>query len=321
MKSLFFNLSRILFITIFFVQPTHAEMNFESATTFKASEILPPELVKGPHHKVDEKVINDAYLNIYTIHSEFGDVQAVSTAKLRKYIHEINAVAKMKEIEGSEEFAQGMKEKAGAVVDGAANLVSDPVGSVSNTLSGVSKLFSRAGENMFGGGRSETEGSRMEDLLGYSKAKRDIGYKFGIDVYSHNRILQDQLDALAGAGGTGTLVMSGLLMAVPGGAGHRGAPLSREGRDRLPGREERELRDLGEPGAGGAQERGHVRRACQRLLQGGDTGPGPSRCQGWAGQQLRLLQGQEGLRRGRGCKPGRDRSCTPARDSACTFSV
>ena len=219
MKSLFLNLSSILFITIFLVQPSHAELNFESATTLKASEILPPDLVKGPHHQVDEKVINDAYLNIYTIHSDYGDVQAVSTAKLRKYIHEINAVAKMKEIEGSEEFRKGLSEKAGDVVEGAANLVSDPVGSVSNTFSGVSKLFSRAGENMFGGSRSETEGSRMEDLLGYSKAKRDIGYKFGIDVYSHNKILQDQLNALAGASGTGTLVMSGLLMAVPGGAG------------------------------------------------------------------------------------------------------
>ncbi len=43
-------------------------------------------------------MMNDAYLNIYTTHSEFGDVQAASTAKLWKNIHEIYAVAKMKEI-------------------------------------------------------------------------------------------------------------------------------------------------------------------------------------------------------------------------------
>jgi len=217
MKSNIYKSACILIMTTFFTLPVLAELKFESPVMLKASTILPPGLVKGPHHQVDEKVVNDAYLNIYTIHTDYGDVQAVSTEKLRKYIHEI--VAKMKEIEGSEEFQKGLTEKAGDVIKGAEGLITDPVGSVSDTISGVGKLFSRAGENMFGGSRSETEGSRMEDLLGYSKAKRDIGYEFGIDVYSHNKILQDQLNALAGASGTGTLVMSGLLMAVPGGAG------------------------------------------------------------------------------------------------------
>lgn len=199
--------------------PASAAPRYESPTILKASEILAPNIVKGPHHHVDEKVINDAYLNLYTLHSEYGDVQVTSTAKLMKYIHEVNAVAKMKEIQGTDEFAKGMKNKAGAVVEGAGDLITDPVGTVGDTVSGVGKLFSRAGENMFGGSRSDSEGSRMGSLLGYAKAKREIGYKLGVDVYSHNEILQKELDALSSAGGTGTLVMSGLLMAVPGGAG------------------------------------------------------------------------------------------------------
>jgi len=207
------------FIASIITLSVYAAPRYESATILKASEILPPDLVKGPHHQVDERVVNDAYLNIYTIHSEFGDVQATSTAKLRKYIHEINAVAKMKEMQGSDEFVSGMKDKAGAVVEGAGALITDPVGTVGSTISGVGKLFSRAGESMFGGSRSDAEGSRLGSLLGYAKAKRDIGYHFGIDIYSHNKILQDELDRLSSAGGTGTLVMSGLLMAVPGGAG------------------------------------------------------------------------------------------------------
>ena len=199
--------------------PASAAPRYESPTILKASEILAPNIVKGPHHHVDEKVINDAYLNLYTLHSEYGDVQVVSTAKLMKYIHEVNAVAKMREIQGTDEFAKGMKNKAGAVVEGAGDLITDPVGTVGDTVSGVGKLFSRAGENMFGGSRSDSEGSRMGSLLGYAKAKREIGYKLGVDVYSHNEILQKELNELSSAGGTGTLVMSGLLMAVPGGAG------------------------------------------------------------------------------------------------------
>jgi len=196
-----------------------AAQPYESTATLNTSKILPPDLMLGPHHKIDETVTNDGYLNNYTIHSEYGDVQVTSTAKLRKYIREIAAVAEMKKIQSSDEFAKGMTEKAGAVVEGAESLISDPVGTVSSTVSGVGKLFSRAGENLAGGSRSEAEGSRMASLLGYEKAKRDIGYKFGVDVYSDNKILQDELNNLSGASGTGTLVMSGLLMAVPGGAG------------------------------------------------------------------------------------------------------
>jgi len=207
-------------VFLLFVAPVcHAAQPYESSVTLSASKILPPDLMAGPHYKVDETVTNDGYLNKYTIHSEYGDVQVTSTAKLRKYIREIAAVAEMKKIQSSDEFTKGMTEKAGAVVEGAESLVTDPVGTVSSTVSGVGKLFSRAGENLTGGSRSEAEGSRMASLLGYEKAKRDIGYKFGVDVYSDNKILQDELNDLSGASGTGTLVMSGLLMAVPGGAG------------------------------------------------------------------------------------------------------
>ncbi|MBM2830881.1 MAG: hypothetical protein HW411_1671, partial [Gammaproteobacteria bacterium] len=165
---------------------TYAEVQYENAVILNASKILPKELLNGPNHQVDETVTNDGFLNIYTIKSKFGDVQATSTAKLRKYVHEINAVARMKEIQSSDEFAKGMAEKAGAVVEGAQGLVSDPIGTVSTTVSGVGKLFSRASESLTGGSRSDAEGSRMASLLGYEKAKRDIGYQFGVDVYSHN---------------------------------------------------------------------------------------------------------------------------------------
>ena len=197
----------------------YAVQSYESAPTLRASKILPSALVKGANYQVDENVVNDGYMNTYTIHSEYGDLQVTSTAKLGKWLHEIDAVARMKQIQSSDEFTKGMAEKAGDVVAGAEGLVTDPLGTVSTTVSGVGKLFSRAGENLTGGSRSDTEGSRMASLLGYEKAKRDIGYQFKVDVYSHNKILQDELNSLSGASGTGTLVMSGLLMAIPGGAG------------------------------------------------------------------------------------------------------
>ncbi|MCK5499409.1 MAG: hypothetical protein KAI77_09415, partial [Gammaproteobacteria bacterium] len=73
------------FIAAIITSPAYAAPSYERPVTLKASNILSPDLVKGPHHQVDEKVINDAFLNIYTLHSDYGDVQVTSTAKLMKY--------------------------------------------------------------------------------------------------------------------------------------------------------------------------------------------------------------------------------------------
>ena len=48
----------------------YAVQSYEMAPTLRASKILPSDLVKGPHHKVAENVVNDGYMNTYTIHSQ-----------------------------------------------------------------------------------------------------------------------------------------------------------------------------------------------------------------------------------------------------------
>ncbi len=192
----------------------------EGPPTLQASGILPPELVSGPNHRVQERVVNDGYLNIYTIESPWGEVRAASTAQLRQYVDELNAVARMETVSKSDEFRRGIREKAGDVVRGAGDLVNDPVGSVAGAASGVAALFGRAGEAVTGGGaRSDAEGSRLADATGFASTKRQYAKEFGVDVYSRNPVLQQHLDDLVGAGYAGTMTMSALLMAVPGGAG------------------------------------------------------------------------------------------------------
>jgi len=40
-----------------------ADKGYESAPVLSASKILPPELLAGPNHHVEERVYNDGYLN------------------------------------------------------------------------------------------------------------------------------------------------------------------------------------------------------------------------------------------------------------------
>ena len=210
--SLFFFLATLLLSL-----PVNASRTYETASKLNASLILPAELLSGPNHQVDNVVTNDGYLNIYTIRSKYGEIQATSTATLRKYIHEINAAARMEAVKGTDEFKSGVKDKVGDVVAGAKGLVTHPVDTLGGAISGVGKLFSRGKENLFGGARSDSEGSRMSDLSGFSKTKRDYGFEFGVDVYSRNTILQEQLDDITWAGYGGSITMTALLMSVPGG--------------------------------------------------------------------------------------------------------
>ncbi len=99
MKSFFNLLTCVGVCLLIFVSGTLQAAQYESSTVLRASEILPASLVKGPNHHVDERVVNDGFFNIYTINSRYGTVKAVSTAKLRKYIKEINAAILMDQVE------------------------------------------------------------------------------------------------------------------------------------------------------------------------------------------------------------------------------
>ena len=51
--------------------------SYESPPVLSASVLLPAQILQGPHHRVDERVVNDGYLNHYTIHSQFGEFSVV----------------------------------------------------------------------------------------------------------------------------------------------------------------------------------------------------------------------------------------------------
>ena len=185
----------------------------------RASAILPADVMRGPNHQVAEEVIDDGYLNHYRIGSQFGDFTAVSTAALRIRVVEINAIAAMAQVETTSEFATSFEASAKRNIQGIENLVTQPVETVQGAVSGVARLFQRANENLVGSTRSQAEGSRWQDVVGYTKAKREIARQFGVDVYSSNVVLQEHLSKLAQANYWGGLSMGAVTSLVPGGAG------------------------------------------------------------------------------------------------------
>jgi hypothetical protein len=185
----------------------------------QASAILPPDLVTGPNHRVAAGVTNDGYLNHYRISSTVGEFSAVSTAMLRIRVVEINALVAMSQVETSTEFATSFEASAKRNIQGIENLVTDPGETLTGAVSGVGRLFQRANESLFGSTRSDAEGARWQDVVGYAKTKREVAQKFGVDVYSSNAVLQEHLSKLAQANYWGGMSMAAVTSLVPGGAG------------------------------------------------------------------------------------------------------
>jgi len=201
------------------VLPAFAQQGYEAPPVLSASKILPPELLSGPNHRVQERVTNDGYLNTYQIDSKFGTFTAVSTAVLRKRIGEINAMVVMEKIQGSKEYLDSIKESGLDAMTSALSLMTKPVQTISGAVQGLGAAFSRVGEGLFGAQRSQSEESKVKDLIGFSTTKRQYAFQFGVDVYSENQKLQDMLNRISWAGYAGSLTWSAAMAAVPGGAG------------------------------------------------------------------------------------------------------
>jgi len=202
-----------------FMVPAFAQQGYEPAAVLSASKILPPELLSGPHHRVQERVTNDGYLNTYQVDSKFGTFTVVSTAVLRKRIGEINAMVVMEKVQGSKEYVASIKEAGLDAMNSAMSLVTSPVKTLTGAVQGLGAAFSRVGESMTGAKRSQSEDSRLKDAIGFSTAKRQYAYQFDVDVYSENEKLQDMLNRISWAGYAGSLTWSAAMAAVPGGAG------------------------------------------------------------------------------------------------------
>lgn len=196
-------------------QPAHEA----SPVHLQASAILPADVMRGPNHQIADEVVNDGYLNHYRIGSQVGDFIAVSTAALRIRVVEINAIAAMAQVETTSEFAASFEASAKRDVQGIESLVTQPVETVQGAVSGVARLFQRANESLAGSTRSQAEGGRWQDVVGYAKAKREIARQYGVDVYSSNAVLQEHLAKLAQANYWGGLSMGAVTSLVPGGAG------------------------------------------------------------------------------------------------------
>src|ERR1700751_1792190 len=143
-----------------------AEAAFEELPELKASEILKPELLRGPHYVVRDPVPTASGMNQFTIDSDFGVFEADGNEMLLQRLKEIDAIARLSEVSRTDEFKKSLVGAANGPRNSAKNIARVPAQAISNVPNEIMKFLGRAKETVKNvgkdGGDGEGEGSRMK---------------------------------------------------------------------------------------------------------------------------------------------------------------
>jgi len=176
--------------------PSPGPVGWEVPPLFSAGELLGPEWLKGPHHSVQDQVVNDGVQHHFMVHSEFGAFPAVGLPMLRTQVIETEAIAALKEVRQSEVFIDALKFQLFHPLQGLKIMLTEPRRLGRSVGGGILEFLAMPGQ------LSKFEGSNQEDsmtksAIGFSYLKRKLAFQFGVDPYSSNPALQDELNELS----------------------------------------------------------------------------------------------------------------------------
>jgi hypothetical protein len=205
----------------------HAQSTVEAPPVLQASELAPPDLLKGPTFVVDDQVPIHGMLGQFIIRSDVGTFEAHGRELLRIRVGELHALTQIERMSKSEEFLKAAGNAVARPVESAANMLLNPVETVKGVPGGVERFFDRVelGAQMIGGATSDpgpSSAQRAEDVtkrvggltadvFGYESERRALAKSLGVDPYTTNPVLAKKLSdmawvAFSGRVGVNTLI-------------------------------------------------------------------------------------------------------------------
>jgi hypothetical protein len=187
----------------------------EGPRTFKAEELLTPAQLTGPNHRVASAVPVSGYFEVFTVKTDWGDVEAEGRSLLLVRLDEVRALAELDKVSKSQVFLSSAGGSVLAVGKGAAAVVSDPGATAKGVGKGVKRFGTNLGrkagrtadkakDDLSGGGggsgggdagksAADAAGGMASSALGVSKSARKWAQKVGADPYTTNPVLRKAL--------------------------------------------------------------------------------------------------------------------------------
>jgi hypothetical protein len=189
-----------------------APQTFENPVFLRAAELLPAEALQGPNHRVRDMVPTDGYLAHFELDTDFGILHATGVAQVKTRITEAEALAKLAAVSKSDLFAEGLKRSIEQPIDAVKNIVTKPVESLKKAPSTVGHFFSKVGSSIERGANKIKDnhetgqtpsgkdiGDSAGKIVGFDKARLDTAKQLGVDPYSDNKRLQEEMDKVTWA--------------------------------------------------------------------------------------------------------------------------
>lgn len=187
-------------------------------TTLSAADVLPSDVLSGPGYRISDTVTSDGHLNTYQLDTDWGPLTIQGTDLLMLRIHEMAAIKQIEQTKQSSTFLDAAATAAKSPINGAKNLVTDPVNTVDQTVKGAGKFIGNLGDSLFGDHSSSNEDT-FQAAIGFNAYKRKVAYQLGVDPYTTYPPLEKELNDVCWTGFAGGMAVKAAFMAVPGGAG------------------------------------------------------------------------------------------------------
>ena len=190
---------------------------FEAPKEIPSGEVVSESVLSGPLYRIAPSVRADGFAQQYTIKTTgFGNLHASSDYMLPERIREVQALAVLEDLHRHEAFGSALKEAAKKPFLVGRDLVTKPKETLSGAGQGLKKATKKAVGWLSGDRRerADSEDSAFSEAIGFSRTKRKLAAQLGVDVYSTNAKLQDEMDQVCWATVTGGISVSAMLAAL-----------------------------------------------------------------------------------------------------------
>jgi len=208
----------VLLAAVLLVCPTTAQDairaagDYETPGPVNAEDFLPKSAFAGKKIFVDKTAQNDGLQNIYRISAGTEEYVITGTEAALRLLQELQAINQLRQISTAKAVTRGLSQSAKATYQTGRQIFRDPIGAAKKVPQGASRFFGKVQDFLSPDeedpGQKSSPDETIKGLLGIDEEKRKLAARLGVDVYSRNQALQNELNRVASAMAGGGLALN-----------------------------------------------------------------------------------------------------------------
>jgi hypothetical protein len=178
-----------------------SQTSYEAIPVLDAADMLGSDALQGAHYRINRQVTNDGRVNCYQLTSDIQDIGACGDLMAMERAFEIEAIVALREIKHLDAYSKGLQNAARASLVLTGKMAENPAAALQDLRSAlevygkdIKAVIKSAGKH---GGESNEEYYAIKDLIGFYRVKNDLAAELGVDPFSSNGVLQNELNDVA----------------------------------------------------------------------------------------------------------------------------